>query len=92
MNTACPCLNTTPCHPDCSCCVKGSSHGCTRCCSYGSLLQRAARGEFLAKAIDSAYAKLERAGLQRKVTQGGQVVYVQSGKQAAKRVETTEPT
>lgn len=47
----CPCLFTTPCHPRCTCVVPGSSHGCSRCCRYGSDEQRAAAAERIAKAL-----------------------------------------
>lgn len=52
MNEACPCLHTTPCHPDCTCVNQFSSRGCTRCCSYGSKEQQKAKAEHLAKIID----------------------------------------
>lgn len=45
--SSCPCVWTTPCQPNCSCVTRGSSHGCTRCCRYGSLEQRRAMAEVI---------------------------------------------
>lgn len=45
---ACPCLHTTPCHPNCTCVVSVSSRGCARCCSYGSKEQQRTAAERLA--------------------------------------------
>lgn len=42
---ACPCLHTTPCQSNCSCVRPHMSHGCLRCCSYGSKEQQKARAE-----------------------------------------------
>lgn len=44
---ACPCLHTTPCHPRCTCVNGFSSHGCSRCCTYGSSDQQKAMAERL---------------------------------------------
>jgi hypothetical protein len=46
---ACPCFHTTPCHPDCTCVSPMSSHGCDRCCTYGSPEQQQAQAERLAR-------------------------------------------
>lgn len=53
---ACPCLHTTPCHPDCTCVKPWMSRGCRRCCSYGSADQRRAAAERLAILIDAPLA------------------------------------
>ena len=53
-NRSCPCTQTTPCQPHCTCVDGISSHGCLRCCRYGSREQRRARAEWLAAAIDAA--------------------------------------
>jgi len=45
---ACPCLHTTPCHPDCTCANPLMSRGCERCCTYGSPEQQKAAAERLA--------------------------------------------
>lgn len=38
---SCPCLYLeTPCSPNCTCRNQFSSHGCSNCCTYGSLDQR----------------------------------------------------
>jgi len=52
---ACPCLHTTPCQPDCTCVTPWMSHGCMRCCSYGSPEQQKAMAEHLAPAIDESW-------------------------------------
>lgn len=52
QDSACPCLYTTPCHDRCTCVMPLSSSGCRRCCTYGSVEQRAAMATHLAKAID----------------------------------------
>jgi len=38
----CPCLYVEPCTPHCTCVEPASSHGCLRCCTYGSFGQRQA--------------------------------------------------
>jgi len=40
IHQACPCLHTTPCSENCTCVNGFSSHGCRRCCSYGSQEQQ----------------------------------------------------
>lgn len=32
----CPCEHVEPCHPHCTCARSFMSHGCQRCCRYGS--------------------------------------------------------
>ena len=49
----CPCRFTTACHPRCTCVHAASSTGCRRCCGYGSLAQRRAAAEDLARRIDA---------------------------------------
>jgi hypothetical protein len=49
---ACPCTQTTPCHPRCTCVQGHSSRGCKRCCTYGSEEQRRQKAEWLAAKID----------------------------------------
>ena len=44
---ACPCLHTTPCQENCSCVKPHMSHGCARCCSYGSDAQARQMAEWL---------------------------------------------
>jgi hypothetical protein len=56
ISGSCPCIYTTPCTPDCSCVNCFSSHGCRRCCAYGSLQQRRDRAESLAIIIDAGFA------------------------------------
>lgn len=51
---ACPCLHTDPCSDRCTCVEPGSSRGCSRCCTYGSEEQQAARAKRLAELIDDA--------------------------------------
>ena len=51
--TSCPCCWGTPCNPHCSCVTPASSHGCQRCCAYGSDEQRRARAEHIARVFDS---------------------------------------
>jgi len=46
---ACPCFHTTPCHPQCTCAHPAASHGCDRCCTYGSPEQQQAQAERLAR-------------------------------------------
>lgn len=41
----CPCIYDTPCHPHCTCIHPGSSRGCMRCCTFGSVEQRKARAK-----------------------------------------------
>ena len=48
FNRSCPCSYITPCDPQCTCVAPASSHGCSRCCSYGSLEQRTAAANRLA--------------------------------------------
>jgi hypothetical protein len=55
----CPCLHTTPCHPRCTCVQPYSSHGCARCCRYGSAEQRRERAEALA-ALPGEVERLRR--------------------------------
>jgi hypothetical protein len=43
----CPCIYTTPCHPDCTCVNHYMSRGCERCCTYGSFEQRTRMAEHL---------------------------------------------
>ena len=43
----CPCRHTTPCSPNCTCVNRASSHGCSRCCRYGSPEQQRAQAERL---------------------------------------------
>ena len=43
--SGCPCHWTTPCTPRCTCVNPFSSHGCTRCCRYGSDEQRRGMAE-----------------------------------------------
>lgn len=50
----CPCLNTDPCHPDCTCVQPHMSRGCRRCCKYGSAEQRAAKARWLVAAMNVA--------------------------------------
>lgn len=47
----CPCLLITPCHAQCSCAHRGMSAGCRYCASYGSLDQRKARAEQIARSL-----------------------------------------
>lgn len=54
---ACPCLHTSPCHPDCTCVDPFSSRGCARCCSYGSIEQQAVKADFLARVLDEEHVK-----------------------------------
>lgn len=64
---ACPCLHTTPCHPDCTCVKPFMSRGCTRCCSYGSKDQQRRMAEYLAaREVKITAAEAERDGLQFK--------------------------
>lgn len=51
---ACPCLHTTPCHPDCTCVNIFMSRGCDRCCSYGSPEQQREKAEHLVKLLNTA--------------------------------------
>lgn len=44
----CPCHHTEPCHPRCTCVQPFSSHGCARCCRYGSPEQQKRKAERLA--------------------------------------------
>lgn len=64
LRGSCPCLYTTPCQKHCTCVEGYSSHGCLRCCSYGSLEQRRQRAEWLAaadsRAKQAAEAERER--------------------------------
>lgn len=53
--TGCPCCYTTPCQERCSCVSYGSSHGCLRCCTHGSMDQRVRRADSLAS-LDAALA------------------------------------
>ena len=46
---SCPCAYTTPCHERCTCINPLSSSGCRRCCMYGSVEQRTAMAERLAR-------------------------------------------
>lgn len=50
---SCPCVYTKPCDPRCTCVHPRSSHGCARCCKYGSVEQRITRAQKLAAAIDA---------------------------------------
>jgi hypothetical protein len=52
--SGCPCCYTTPCKKQCTCAHPYMSGGCDRCASYGSLEQRKAAAERLAKIIDAA--------------------------------------
>lgn len=52
----CPCLYTTPCHPECTCVCRFSSRGCRRCASYGSAEQQRVAAEHLAARIDAPAA------------------------------------
>lgn len=56
--SSCPCCWTAPCSPHCSCVKPFSSHGCRRCCTYGSDDQRRERAAALAKIIDDGQALL----------------------------------
>lgn len=64
---ACPCLYGSPCDPGmtgCTCINPGSSGGCLRCCSYGSLEQQRMRAEYLItqeKEIETLRAQLANA-------------------------------
>lgn len=61
LQTGCPCLYTTPCHPHCSC-VESNPRGCQRCCRYGSPEQQKAMAEHLATLSDQVVAlKREKA-------------------------------
>jgi DNA repair exonuclease SbcCD ATPase subunit len=51
---ACPCKHTTPCSTGCTCAFPWSSHGCERCCSYGSAEQQKAMAEHLASRVSTA--------------------------------------
>ena len=44
---ACPCKHTTPCQPNCTCVNPFMSHGCRRCCRYGSKMQQEAKAKWL---------------------------------------------
>jgi hypothetical protein len=55
--TGCPCLYTTPCDPSCTCVQQISSHGCSRCCSYGDPGQRRALAAHLASTYSELAAK-----------------------------------
>ncbi len=50
---ACPCVHTTPCQANCTCVNPHMSHGCLRCCSYGSKAQQVAAAERIAGALDA---------------------------------------
>lgn len=52
----CPCLYVEPCHPHCTCRTPVMSHGCRRCCRYGSIEQRTAMAAWIAKVVDEAVA------------------------------------
>lgn len=47
ISEACPCLHIEPCSPNCTCVEPYSSHGCARCCSYGSKEQQIAAAKYL---------------------------------------------
>lgn len=48
LQKSCPCQWTAPCEADCTCAQPGSSHGCARCCRWGSDKQRRGMAEHLA--------------------------------------------
>lgn len=52
VSRGCPCVYTTPCHPDCTCVKPFMSRGCGRCATYGSPEQQREMAEYLAKKID----------------------------------------
>ena len=52
----CPCRHTTPCQPNCTCAKSMMSHGCRRCCRYGSKQQQVAMAEHLAEMHEAAQA------------------------------------
>ena len=53
LGQSCPCLYTTPCHPDCPCLNPFMSRPCRRCCSVGNPEQRKVHAEWLARKIDA---------------------------------------
>lgn len=57
--TGCPCTWTEPCGYACSCARPVMSGGCLCCCSHGSDEQRAAKAEWLSKAIVSSPVLLQ---------------------------------
>lgn len=48
----CPCKYVEPCQEVCSCVTLVSSHGCLRCCRYGSIEQRTSAAKQIATSID----------------------------------------
>ncbi len=48
----CPCKYVEPCQENCSCVSPMSSHGCLRCCRYGSIEQRTSAAKRIATPID----------------------------------------
>lgn len=52
QHIGCPCLYTNPCNPRCTCINGGSSFGCRRCATYGSLEQKTLKSQRLAEKID----------------------------------------
>jgi len=62
---ACPCFHVTPCQPNCTCVNPFMSHGCHRCCTYGSEEQQKAKAEYLVKALENQInEQIINAGLQ----------------------------
>ena len=61
--SGCPCVHGAPCDPMCTCVHGGSSHGCRRCCSYGSVDQQKEMASYLigqeAEIADRSHKLLE---------------------------------
>lgn len=51
FNRGCPCNYAEPCMENCSCVHPFMSHGCLRCCTYGSEVQRTKMAEGLVNAL-----------------------------------------
>ncbi len=62
----CPCRHTTPCQPNCTCAKSMMSHGCRRCCRYGSKQQQVAMAEHLAAMHEAIQAAQDAAAKEQR--------------------------